>query len=323
MNNQFEENDPYDENQTPQNMNYTDVTEKEKIDLENACPPTNSTDYNKSTENQDQSPPQESDYTDSYNKKNTKNTRSKRDSENLDASQNDDEHENQETRDSLKTGKISPKQEKFVDDDLQENKSKPRKLSHENRNKRNSATEYSLDQNNISLVQSEILPKKESNNQRLSASILNSQKENDQIKESQNEKIGVVEKEVSGSKTWNSDSQKGTEPFIESKKLENIQPEEPQKLQKISRNSSIEDPNKSSSKNYLQGGNHRCLPVINQIKFFSGEGTVSQVSKKEMRISKTIETQTNDIEFPSSYVTGLQSERVDITIPETKVIKDG
>ena len=54
------------------------------------------------------------------------------------------------------------------------------------------------------------------------------------------------------------------------------------------------------------------------------EGTVSQVAKKEtMRISKTIETQTNDIEFPSSYVTGLQSERVDINIPETKVIKDG
>jgi len=45
--------------------------------------------------------------------------------------------------------------------------------------------------------------------------------------------------------------------------------------------------------------------------------------KETMRISKTIETQTNDIEFPSSYVTGLQSERVDITIPETKIIKDG
>lgn len=309
MNNQFEENEQNDENQI-QDVNYADENEKEKIDLENACPPTNSTNDNKSTENQDQSPPQQANEKGSEKKKNRKYSRNKQDSENEDTN---DEHENQEIQDLSRTDKISPKKEESVEDHLQEDRIKSQKPSHKNGNKRNSATEYSLDQNNISLAQSEILPKKELKPEEYSV-------EKDQIKESQKEKINVIEKEPSQNKTWNSDVQKGTEPFIESKKLENIQPEEPQKLQKISRNSSIEDSNKPSSKNHLQGGNNRCLPVINRI---SGEGTVSQVSKKEMRISKTIETQTNDIEFPSSYVTGLQSERVDITIPETKVIKDG
>jgi len=36
-----------------------------------------------------------------------------------------------------------------------------------------------------------------------------------------------------------------------------------------------------------------------------------------MRISKTIETQTNDLEFPSSIVTKIESD-IEISIPETK-----
>lgn len=56
---------------------------------------------------------------------------------------------------------------------------------------------------------------------------------------------------------------------------------------------------------------------------FADEDTLYPTKKESLRISKTIETQTNDIEFPSSYVTGLPSDKVEISIPETKVVRDG
>lgn len=311
MNTQFEDNDQSDENQTRQTDN-TDLDANEKISLQNAYPPSDSTNYNKSTENQDQSPPQESDYLDPYNKSNYENAVNQQYSQDGSAIQSNDNHEDQETQSVPRTDNIPPKQEKSLHKNFEENELQPQEPIQKNENKRNSNTEYSFDKDNIALVKSEVILKKESNRQNFSQSASNNQNGKDyKIGESQKEKINQVKKahdeSDSDSKTWNSENHKGTEPFKEAKKLENIPSEEPQKLQRISRNSSIEDSNKSLLKNHLQG-----------------EGAVSQVSKKEtMRISKTIETQTNDIEFPSSYVTGLQSERVDITIPETKVIKDG
>jgi len=54
---------------------------------------------------------------------------------------------------------------------------------------------------------------------------------------------------------------------------------------------------------------------------YEAEVTVSKNSM--MRISKTIETQTNDNEFPSGFVTGVAYNQIKISIPETKSIKDG
>jgi len=308
MNTEFEEENSQGTPTQIKQASHDDLDENEQQDSQTTYPPTNSTKYNKSTENENQSPPQEPDYTDTYKKKKNKNHIHHEHSEDLDASHKDTTHYAQETGNLSQNDSTENKQEEPLGLVLLESGLESKEQVQENFDKRNSAAaQYPFDQNNISLVESKVYRQKESKKSE------DPRERNSEIRESEKQKINSPPKEEATSANkiradQHKNGQKSINTFKESKKPDNIHQEEAPKLQKISRNSSIEDPSKSSIKN-----------LSSQL-----EGTVSQVSKKEtMRISKTIETQTNDIEFPSSYVTGLQSERVDITIPETKIIKDG